>query len=114
MSNKIRRALARIRFAMEKIPYQVMYYTLGNPMIRMGILKSLASFPRLEKFLREFAVRIRQRYVKKRISYQRSIHPTMKIKNSNGQKKNYSVEFNLDPHKAPSIDEILQRINKEL
>jgi hypothetical protein len=79
LSPNVRRTLARIRFTIDKIPHQLIHYTLGNTVIRLAILKLLSPFPRLKVFLRENVARVQQGFIKKRIFYKRSIHPMMVI-----------------------------------
>ena len=110
----MRRTLARIQFALNTIQYQMMHYIFGNTLIRSYILKLLKSFPKLENFLRQNAVEIRQEFVKKRILYQRSIHPTMVIKSARASQKIHPQGFQICQNHIPSVDEILQRIDKEL
>jgi len=114
MHPNLRRTLARIRFTIDKIPHQVIHYTLGNTVIRLAILKVLAPFPRLKIFLRENVARVQQGFVKKRILYQRSIHPTM-VMQSRRQASPVDPQDLIRVHAAPRrVQEILRQIDLEL
>lgn len=114
MSPKIQRALARIRFTIDKIPHQIIHYTLGNAYIRLGILRVLAPFPRLKVFLRENVARIQQGFVKKRILYQRSIHPTMVMKQRRQASPVRPEDLIRIETKPRSVRDILRQIDLEL
>ena len=109
LREKMRRFWARVRFTLDKIPHQIIHYTLGNGPVRLTILALLKPFPRLKHFLRNWVAGIQQAFFKKRILYQRRIHPTMV------QKKLVKAEIiNFDKKSTPSISEIIERIKKEL
>jgi hypothetical protein len=114
MPEQMRRTWARWKFIIDKIPNQIIHYTLGNEITRLTILKLLAPFPRLKIFLRDHVAQIQQRFIQKRILYQRSIHPTMVIK---GRRQASSVSpetLACQDSQAPSVPEILRRIEREL
>lgn len=114
MPPNFQRTLARLRFTIDKIPHQIIHYTLGNTYIRLTILKLLAPFPRLKVFLRENVARVQQGFVKKRILYQRSIHPTMVIK-SRRQASPVQPQDLTRVETAPRpVREILRQIELEL
>lgn len=110
----VRRTLARIRFTIDKIPHQLIHYTLGNTVIRLAILKLLSPFPRLKVFLRENVARVQQGFVKKRILYQRSIHPTM-VMQSRRQAAPIRPESLSQVNQEPrTVQDIVRRIEIEL
>jgi hypothetical protein len=114
MPEQMRRTWARWKFTIDKIPHQIIYYTLGNQIIRLSILKLLAPFPRLKVFLREYVVSIQQAFVQKRILYQRNIHPTMVIKGRRQASPVSPESLVCQDSQAPSVPEILRRIEREL
>lgn len=108
------RTWARWKFIIDKIPNQIIHYTLGNEFTRLTILKLLAPFPRLKIFLREHVARIQQGFIQKRILYQRSIHPTMVIQGRRQASPVTPESLVCQDAKAPSVPEILRRIESEL
>ncbi len=110
----MRRTWARWKFIIDKIPNQIIHYTLGNEFTRLTILKLLTPFPRLKIFLREHVARIQQGFIQKRILYQRSIHPTMVIQGRRQASPVTPESLVCQDAKAPSVPEILRRIESEL
>jgi hypothetical protein len=114
MTNQFGRLLARIRFTFDKVPHQIVHYTLTNEVARQTLLKLLQPFPGLKSFLKGNVLRIQQSFFKKRILYQRSMHPSMVLKKKERQ-------ITVDPKKLTQTEsaylspqEVLRRIEQEL
>lgn len=114
MAYDLRRAVARVRFTIDKIPHWLVHHTLSNERLRKAVLKLLKPFPRVTQFLRKQIHAIQQGFVKKRILYQRRIHPTMML---NKKAKQAAIDPKLLTVIQPaprSAQEILRRIEQEL
>lgn len=114
MPNAFRRAIARIQFKIDALPAQMVHLTLSNDRIRNFVLQLLEPFPGVKFFLKNNVNHIQLELIKKRILYQRKVHPTM-ILNKKGK------QATLDPKlltalesKPRSAQDILQRIEQEL
>lgn len=113
MRERIRQILVRTQFLIDQIPHQIIHYTLGNQAIRFFLLRALAPFPNLKSFLHRQAAKVQQNFFKKRILYQRKIHPTMLTKNAHLVPKIGPETFQNHQAQVPSIEVILERIQKE-
>ena len=114
MPNQFGRLVAHIRFTIDKVPHQIVHYTLTNDIVRQTLLKLLQPFPGLKSFLKGNVQRIQQSFFKIRILYQRSMHPSMVLK-----KKEWQIT--VDPKKLIQTEsahlspqEVLHRIEQEL
>lgn len=114
MFRQLRHRLARIQFSLDKLPHQIVHYTLSNNWVRFSILKMLSPFPGLKEFLRQQVANIRQNFIKKRILYLHKIHPTMKIREKNRPDPIKPESLLVRESEPRSSAEILQLIRKEL
>ena len=112
--NDFSRLIARIKFAIDNILYQIMHYTLSNQYVRKSALKFLKPFPGVTYFLRRNIQAIQQGFIKKRILYKRRINPTMML-NKNAKKTDiYLKQLTVIEPTPRSTQDILQRIEQEL
>jgi hypothetical protein len=114
MADNLRRAIARFQFTLDKIPHWFVHHTLSNERLPKAALKLLEPFPGVTHFLRKNIQAVQQGFVKKRILYQRRIHPTMML---NKKVKQAAIDPKLlivVQSAPPSAQEILQRIEQEL
>lgn len=114
MAYDLRRAVARVRFTIDKIPHWLVHHTLSNERLRKSGLKLLEPFPGVTQFLRKQIHEVQQGFVKKRILYQRRIHPTMML-NKKVKQAAINPELLIVVQSDPrSAQEILRRIEQEL
>lgn len=114
MANKLKHVVARIQFTIDKIPHWFLHHSLSNERLRKSVLKMLEPFPGVTHFLKKNIQVIQQRFIKKRILYQRRIHPTMML---NKKAKQTAIDPKLLTVIAPtprSAQDILRRIEQEL
>ena len=114
LREKMGRFLTHVRFTFDKIPHQIIHYTLGNPMVRLSILALLKPFPRLKHFLRNWVASIQQAFFKKRILYQRRIHPNMALHQKFQRHPIAAADLTQVPKAVPTLSEIRSRIRREL
>lgn len=114
LREKMRRFWARVRFTLDKIPHQIIHYTLGNGPVRLTILALLKPFPRLKHFLRNWVAGIQQAFFKKRILYQRRIHPNMALHQKFQRHPIAAADLTQVPKASPTLSEIRSRIRREL
>ena len=112
-AEKWRRLRARMRFTIDKIPHQIIHYTLGNNAVRLTILAILKPFPRLKITLREWVAGIQQGFFQKRILYQRRIHPNMTLHQKYEEHPIRAQDLTV-AKPAPTLPEIRERIAREL
>lgn len=114
MSNNFRHLVARIQFTIDKIPHWFLHHTLSNERLRKAVLKMLEPFPGVTHFFKKNIQVIQQRFIKKRILYQRRIHPTMML-NKKAKKAAIDPKLLTIVESTPrNAHDILQRIEQEL
>lgn len=114
MPTNLRHFIARIQFTIDKIPHWFVHHTVSNDRLRKSVLKMLEPFPGVTHFLRKNIQAIQQEFIKKRILYQRRVHPTMMLNKKAKQAAINPKLLTVHESSPRSAQDILQRIEQEL